>query len=37
MPVSGIGSGSKNYGVASTSANVRNQTSSSSELARNIY
>lgn len=37
MPVSGIGSGSQNYGVASTAANVRNQTSSSSELARNIY
>lgn len=36
MPVSGIGSGSQNYGVASTPANVRNQTNSSSELVRNI-
>jgi len=37
MPVNGIGSGSQNYGVASTPANIQNQTSSSSETARNIH
>lgn len=37
MPVSGIGSGSQNFEIASTPAIARNQTHSSSELARNIH
>lgn len=37
MPVSGIGSGSQNYGVASTPANARNQTYSSSGLTRDLH
>lgn len=37
MPVSGIGSNSQNFGVASTPANARNQAHTSSELTRNLY
>lgn len=37
MPVSGIGSGSQNYGVANMPADIRNQAYSSSDLARNIH
>lgn len=37
MPVSGIDSGSQHYGVVNTCANDRNQTNSSSALARNLY
>lgn len=36
MPLSGIGSGSQNYAVASTLGTPRNQTDSSSELTRNL-